>query len=69
MLTKNVKLVMIVATVADVLGQVLGMLWGCLYGVWDIVGVFFFINVGMSWDLSGSGLGTFSDVYGICLNC
>ena len=27
----------------------------------------FFVNFGMSWDLSGSGLGTFSDGFGMVL--
>ena len=28
----------------------------------------FFVNLGMSWDVSGSGLGTFSDGLGMVLN-
>ena len=33
-------------------------------------GVFCFINFGMSWDVSGSGLGTFSDGFGsVCKKC
>ena len=27
----------------------------------------FFVNFGMSWDVSGSGLGTFSDMFGMVL--
>ena len=27
----------------------------------------FFVNLGMSWDVSGSGLGTFSDGFGMVL--
>ena len=30
--------------------------------------VFVFVNFGMSWDLSRSGLGTFSDGFGMVLN-
>ena len=30
-------------------------------------GVTFFVNFGMSWDVSGSGLGTFADGFGMVL--